>query len=157
MSLETNPDLASASCPVSAEAVAELIGQVYETAPPTERGHMLEQLLRPLGVLSVFGVAHGIFANIRFKDGRPQLHVLPEDLFNICANEVIALANHVQQVSVETVDGLAQLLSGSPLMAGSAAAALLIATLLHRANSRVTSGTVQAAELRQSAPKGSSC
>ena len=123
MRLDANPDLAGAGCHTTEEVVAELVGQVYETAPAVERGHILEQLLRPLGVLSVFGVAHGIFANIRFKGGRPELHVLPEDLFNVCANDVIALVNHVQQVSVETVDGLAQMLSASPLMAGSAAAA----------------------------------
>lgn len=136
MRMDAPPDLAASDCNTSAESVAELVGQVYETAPAAERSHMLEQLLRPLGVLSVFGIAHGIFANIRFKGGRPELHVLPEDLLNVGANDVVALVNHVQQVSVETVDGLAQMLSASPLMAGSAAAALLITMLKLRANSR---------------------
>lgn len=136
MSLQANPDLASAGGAMSAETVAALVAQVYEAAPAVERGHMLEQLLRPLGVLSIFGVAHGIFANIRFKAGRPELHVLPEDLFKVCANDVLALVSHVQQVSVESVDGLAQLLSASPWMAGSAAAALLITALTLRARSR---------------------
>jgi hypothetical protein len=48
----------------------------------------------------------------------------------------MALVEHVQQVSVETVDGLAQLLARSPVLAGSAAAALLTSWLMQRARSR---------------------
>lgn len=114
---------------------------------------MLAQLLRPLGVLSLFGIAHGIFANMRFKGGWPEFHARPEDLLSVCSSDVIALVNHVQQVSVESVDGLAQLLSASPpLLAGSATVALLIATLLQRAKARAAAGGRAAGDVPSSAP-----
>mgnify|MGYP003598105621 CR=1 FL=1 len=52
------------------------------------------------------------------------------------AGHVAALVDHAQQVSVETVDQLAQWLGASPLLSGSAAAALLVSLLVQRARSR---------------------
>ena len=49
------------------------------------------------------------------------------------ASDVITLVNHVQQVSVQAVDSLADMLASSPLTTGSAAAALLVTLLLQRA------------------------
>ena len=40
--------------------IPELVAEVYEGAPATERGHLLEQLLRPLGVLSLVAIADGM-------------------------------------------------------------------------------------------------
>ena len=37
--------------PSSEISIAQLVGQVYESAPPAERSRLLEHLLRPLGVL----------------------------------------------------------------------------------------------------------
>jgi hypothetical protein len=54
-------------------AIPDLIGQVYEVAPAAERRQMLELLMRPLGVLSLVAVAHGIFAALLFRSGR-ELH-----------------------------------------------------------------------------------
>ena len=97
---------------------------------------MLEQLLQPLGALSLVAVAGGIFAKLRFRSGWQDLHIRLEDARNVESSQVIALVDHVQQVSVETVDGLAQLLMNSPLTAGSAAAAVLVGVLIQRARSR---------------------
>ena len=36
----------------SDQAIAQLVGQVYEAAPPTERSRLIAHLLRPLGVLA---------------------------------------------------------------------------------------------------------
>lgn len=116
--------------------VAQLVGEVYATAPPAERGRLLELLLRPLGVLSLVAVANGIFAKIRFRGGWPELHVRLEDAQNVQASDVIALVDHVQQVSIEAVDGITQMLAASPVMAGSAAAILLMAVLVQRARTR---------------------
>jgi hypothetical protein len=52
------------------------------------------------------------------------------------ANDVITLVNHVQQVSIHAVDGLADMLSASPVMTGSTAAALLITLLMQRSRNR---------------------
>lgn len=117
-------------------AIPELVAQVYEIAPPTERGHMLEQLLQPLGVLSLVAIAHGVFASIRFRSGWSALHIQLEELSRIRGSDVVALVEHAQQVSVEAVDGLAQVLSRSPQLAASAAGALLVALLVERSKTR---------------------
>ena len=124
------------TCQVSEITIAQLVGQVYELAPPAERSRLLEHLLRPLGVLSLVAIANGIFAKIRFRSGWPDLHVQLEDAQNVQASDVITLVNHVQQVSVHAVDGLAEMLAASPVLAGSAAAALLITVLVQRARTR---------------------
>ena len=122
--------------PASNETIATLVGEVYESAPLEERGRVLDQLLRPLGVLSLFAVAGGLFAKIRLRGGWENFSVRPEDLQNVRASDVIALVDYVQQVSIEAVDGLAQMLRASPMMAGSAAAVLLVTLLVQRARAR---------------------
>lgn len=129
--------------PASEIAIPQWVAEVYESAPAAERGHLLEQLLRPLGVLSLVAIADGIFAKIRFRSGWQDLSVRLEDIQNVRASHVVALVEHAQQVSVETVDGLAQMLTSSPILASSTAAALLVTVLLERARSRRT-GAVDA-------------
>jgi hypothetical protein len=123
-------------------SVPELVAEVYEAAPPAERGRLLEQLLRPLGVLSLVAIADGIFAKIRFRSGWQVLNVRLEDIQNVRSTHVMALVDHAQQVSVEAVDGLAQTLLSSPLVTSSAAAALLVTVLQKRASSRGTSAAM---------------
>lgn len=129
---------------VSEITIAQLVGEVYESAPPVEKSRLLEHLLRPLGVLSIVAVANGIFANIRFRGGWQDMHVRPEEAQNVQASDVITLVNHVQQVSFHAVDGLAKMLAASPVMTGSAAAALLVTVLMQRARSRRASDTAGA-------------
>ena len=116
--------------------IPELVAEVYEAAPAVERGYLLEQLLRPLGVLSLLGIAGGVFANIRFRSGWQEMHVRLEDIQNVHAAQVIALVDYAQEVSAETVDGLAQMLVSSPLLSGSTAGEVLVTLLLQRARSR---------------------
>lgn len=120
--------------------IPELMAQVYEAAPAVERCHLLEQLLQPLSLLSLAAVAGGVFAQIRLRCGWQQLDVRLDDLQNVRSADVAALVDYAQQVSVETVDGLAQMLSAMPLLSGSAAAALLVAMLLRRAGTREPAG-----------------
>jgi hypothetical protein len=122
-------------------SIPQLVAEVYETAPAVERGHLLEQLLRPLGVLSLVAVADGVFAKLRFRSGWQQMSIRLEDIPSVQAADVVALVDHAQQVSVETVDGLAQMVAASPMLSGSAAAALLITVLLQRARSRAPDRT----------------
>lgn len=121
---------------VSEAAIAQLVAQVYETAPPAVRSRLLEHLLRPLGVLSLVAIADGIFAKIRFRSGWPDLHIRFEDAKNVQASDVVALVKRVQLVSVESLDGLARMLVTSPMMVSSAAAALLVTVLMQRARNR---------------------
>ncbi len=128
--------LAQVEGPVSEAAIAQLVGQVYEIAPPAERTRLLEHLLKPLGALSLVAIANGIFANIRFRSGWSDLHVRVEDAQNVQPGDVITLVNHVQQVSIHAVDGLADMLAASPVLTSSAAAALLISVLMQRSRKR---------------------
>ncbi len=121
---------------VSPDAIAQLVGQVYECAPPAERTQLIEFLLKPLGVLSLVSVANGIFANIRLRGDWSDIHVRPEDAQNVQVSDVITLVNHVQQISVHAINGLANMLASSPMMTGSAAAALLMTVLMQRAQTR---------------------
>lgn len=128
------PTPAATETLVTERSIPELVAEVYEEAPPVERSHLLERLMQPLGLLSLSGIAGGVFASIRLRGGWNDVRI--EDIQNIDAPQVMALVDHAQQVSVETVDGLAQLLSASPVLSGSAAAALLVILLLKRARSR---------------------
>lgn len=130
--------------------IPELLAEVYEAAPPAERQHLLKALMRPLGVLSLFGIASGVFGTIRFRSGWQDMNIRLEDLQSVRAAQVIALADHAQQVSVEAVDGLAQLLMTAPVMSGTTAAALLVTVLVQRAHARQSSGGAGSAPLRSS-------
>lgn len=132
----TLPAPAAVGGPVTEAAIAQLVGQVYASAPPSVRSRLLEHLIKPLGVLSLAVVANGIFASIRFRSNWPELKVRMEDVQSVQPRDVIALVHSVQQVSAHAVDGLAQLLSSSPVMAGSAAASVLVTVLLQRARNR---------------------
>ena len=94
--------------------IPQLVGQLYETAPVDEKIHLLQHLMRPLGVT----------------------RVLPEDACMTVGGEVAAVVEFVQQFSVQTVYGLAHLVTASPALDGSALAALLVTALLRRARSR---------------------
>ncbi len=131
------------STPASAGAASEteipaLVAQVYEAAPAEERCHLVETLLRPLGVLSLVAIAHGVFAKIRFRSAGHELKVRVDDLRNVSAADMMALVHHAQQVSIETVDSLVQQLSSSGSMTSSAAAIVLVGLLVQRARARRT-------------------
>ena len=120
--------IGSAPAPTRAASETEipaLVAQVYEAAPAEERCHLVETLLRPLGVLSLVAIAHGVFAKIRFRSAGHDLSVRVDDLQNIGTADVVALVHHAQQVSVETVDSLMQQLTTTGSLTGSAAACLL--------------------------------
>ena len=111
-------------------AIAELVGTVFEQAPLAERGHLLEPLLRPLGVLSLAAVANGVFAKMRMRGGWQDFKVRVEDVANVRGSDVVALVNYVQQASVDAIDRMGQVLSSSPGLMTSAAAALLAAAIV---------------------------
>jgi hypothetical protein len=116
--------------------IPHLVAQVFEAAPPAVRVSLLEQLLQPLGALSLVVVANGIFAKIRFSSGWPDMHLRIEDVQKVQAQDIVALVERVQMVSVSSVDGLAKMLTASPVATSSAAAALLITVLMQRARTR---------------------
>jgi hypothetical protein len=112
--------------------IGELVEQVYSGAPAPERRRLLEHLLQPLSLLSLFTVANGVFARIWFRRGWQDLDIRIDDLDMVGTGDVVALVDFVQQVSVETIDQLTQVVAASPVLGASAAAALLVAALVQR-------------------------
>lgn len=139
-------------CEVSDLSLSELVADVYEAAPAGERGHLLEPLLRPLGILSLFGVAGGIFAKAKLRGGWQDIHIRLEDIQSVRRADVAALFDYAQQVSAEAIDGLAGLLVTSPLLSGSAAAILLATALVRRSRAGFGHGESRMADRRQAAP-----
>jgi hypothetical protein len=112
--------------------IPELVAKIYDAAPLTERCRLLEHLMKPLGALALVGVCNGIFAKIWFRSGWHNLHIRPEDAQTVQGIDVVSLVDYVQQASAETINGLASLLTTSPMMVYSAAAALLVTVLARR-------------------------
>lgn len=123
-------------CEMTPLSIPDLVGQVYEDAPIVERGRLLEQLLRPLGILSLFAIANGVFAKAKLRGGWQDPHVRLEDIGGIHGSDVADLAAFAQQVSTEAMDGLTQFLAASPILVGSATAALLVTVLARRGQDR---------------------
>jgi hypothetical protein len=116
--------------------LAQLVGTVYETAPAPLQVRLLEQLLRPVGVLSLIAIANGIFAKIHFRGAWPDAALHPADVQTVRSSDVVALVEHTMQTSGEALNGLARLLIGSPSLVGSGAATVLMALLLQRGQRR---------------------
>ena len=128
----------AAGSQASDTTIPELVGKIYDAAPATERCRMLEYLMKPMGVLALVGVCNGIFAKIWFRSGWHDLHIRPEDAQTVQSIDVISLVNYVQQASAETINGLASLLTTSPMMVYSAATAMLVTLLVRRIQTRRT-------------------
>ncbi len=116
--------------------ISQLVAKVYKEAPLLLRLRLLQQLVKPLGILSLVAVANGIFTKIRFHSALPDPRVQLEDVSRIQASDVMVLVDYVQQASVQAVDNLANLIGTEPMMAGSAAAAVLITVLMMRTKNR---------------------
>lgn len=120
----------SAPPAVKNRMLSELVGKVYATAPPAEKTRLVAHLMKPLGILSLVAVANGVFASIRFRTVSNDFPLGVDDVQRVQARDVIALASHAQQVSMEAVNGLAQILLTSPALMSSAAALLLLQILM---------------------------
>lgn len=112
------------------QSVPKLIGQIYESAPLKLRARIIEQLMRPLGVLGLMAVANGIFAGIRLRGRASFPFIAAEDATLVRPSDVVALADWAQQVSNEAIDGLTKVISASPALASTAAAAILVSILM---------------------------
>jgi hypothetical protein len=109
--------------------LSQLVGKVFETAPAVEKRRLIEQLMRPLGLLSLVGIANGIFVNMHLRSASRGSRVGIDEVQKVQTSDVIALANCIQQVSMQAVHDLAQIITTSPTLASSAAAILLVQIL----------------------------
>lgn len=112
--------------------IPELVGALYEQAPAHERSKLLAHLMRPLGALSLVGIANGVFARIWFRHGWGELDIVAEDTMFVGPADVMELARYTEQVSMETIDAVGQLISSSPVLAGTSVAAMVIAAIMAR-------------------------
>lgn len=123
-----------ASPVVRQRMLSQLVVVAFQSASSAGRRHLLERLVRPLGLLSLAAVAGGIFAKIRLRSHWQDVQVQFDDVQNVRASDLGALVDHVQQVSVEAVAGVAQVIAASPWMTGSAVAAVLVTVLMRQAS-----------------------
>jgi len=127
----------ASSAPEQQEHIlAQLVGKVYDAAPTPIKTQLIALLMRPLGLLSLMAIANGVFAKIRSHGGWPNLMINADDTLNVASGDIVALTDFVQQISSESLNDLAQLLITTPVMAGSGAAAVLVAILLRKIQSR---------------------
>ena len=118
------------------DLLPNLVAQVYQEATPALRGHLLLQLLKPLSLLSLAAVANGLFARLTLADGWAPHQLSNEDVSRVDSSDVVALVAHVQQVSVQAVESLSKIITSSPVLAGSAAAAMLLTLLAKQRRNR---------------------
>jgi hypothetical protein len=147
-----DPEVSPASADCAGErsrGISQLIAEVYQSAPAALRMQLIERLMQPLGLLALVTVAQGVFARIWFRRGWQDLSLRLEDMRMVSPRDVVALAEFVEKVSLETVNGLANMLSSWPVFTGSAAVALLIAALARRAALRGTGSEQPEAERGQ--------
>jgi hypothetical protein len=128
-SMSSITEMNNAAQDLAAQPVPELVARLYADAPPAEKSRLLEPLLRPLGLLSLFALADGAFARIWLRNGASELRVSPDDAQAISAAQIADLVGYLEQASVEALDGLCQVIGASPLLAGSASAVLVVLVL----------------------------
>jgi hypothetical protein len=137
-SMSSHTRISDAPRDLAAQPVPELVARLYADAPPAEKSRLLEPLLRPLGLLSLFALADGAFARIWLRNGASDLRVSPDDAQAISAAQVADLVGYLEQASVEALDGLCQVIGASPLLAGSASAVLVVLVLRRLRGRRFT-------------------
>ena len=103
-----------------------LLGPVFQAASAEQRSRLLAPLLQPLGLLALVAVARGIFARrLLSRNGRAAT-LRPQDTQDISAQDVVSLAQRVQQVNTQALCALVPVL----LTLGNAAATELAQRLL---------------------------
>lgn len=123
-------------CQVEEVSLPQLVGEVYKAAPAPEKLRLLEFLLPTLGVMPLIVIANGLFARLRLRDGWSSYHARLDDVQQVQASDIVSLVERVQMAGSQALDGLAQTLSSSPVLAASAAAGILIVLLTRRAAER---------------------
>lgn len=125
---------AYASSPPQAQQhlLARLVGKVFENAPAPLQTRLLEHLLRPVGLLSLFLVANGLFAKIRLRGGWLNPALRPSDVQDVRGSDVVALVEQILQTSGNALNDIVYMLAHAPALAGSGAASVLVALLLPR-------------------------
>lgn len=111
-------------------AAARLVSRIYRYANAPLRAEMLACLLRPLGALSLVGVAAGAFAPLLQRDGAAPSTIPLEMVARVSSDQVLELALFVHEVSPGALAQLSTLLSDSAIGAAALSASAFV--LLYR-------------------------
>jgi hypothetical protein len=130
--IDVNAAAAGGSEAVPADAnVPVLVAKVYDQAPASLRQRLLNHLLRPVGPLALVVLAAGAFARLlppgRWSSAQVQL----DDVWSIGPDQVLALAQYVEQKAPDLLWRLPDVLTSSPLLTSSLSGALLVMALRH--------------------------
>ncbi len=125
--VETTHDRAAITAP-------RLISRLYASASQPLRAKLLAYLVRPLGLLGLAAVAAGAFAVLLRRGSPGNITVAIDDVARYSNQQVLELASFVEQVSPETLQQVATLISDNPvgIAAFSASAAFLLVRVLQR-------------------------
>src|SRR5262245_10173783 len=134
--MPTTPPADEARVASSADTdVPELVAALYSEVPPPLRQRLLNHLLRPLGPLALVAVAAGAFARLlppgRWSGAQVQL----DDVWTIQPDQVLDLAQYVQQKAPEMLWRLPDILAANPVVLGTLSGALLLMALRARRQS----------------------
>jgi len=139
-STDINPPAGSGSQPAQAAPDANvpvLVAALYKDAPASLRQRLLNHLLRPVGPLALVAVAAGAFARLLPPGRWSGVQVQLDDVWTIRPDQVLDLARYVEQKAPDLLWRLPEVLSASPLLAGSISGALLLMALRHARRSRL--------------------
>lgn len=111
-------------------AAARLVSRVYRSASQPLRADMLVCLLRPLGTLSLVGVASGAFATLLQLNGAAPAILSVEVVARFSSDQIMELASFVHEVNPGVMEQLAALLAQNPMGVTALSASALV--LLYR-------------------------
>jgi len=112
-------------------AAARLVSRIYRYASAPLRAEMLACLLRPLGTLSLVGVASGAFVTLLQRDGAALPTIPLEMAARYSSEQILELAIFVYEVNPGALEQLTALLSVGATGAVALSASALV-LLSHR-------------------------
>lgn len=118
------------SLPTDRVSSARLVARLYRVSDAPLRARLLALLLRPLGTLSLVAVAAGAFGSFLGRSRMQDPSLAVEQVTRFSSEQVFELARFVEQVSPQTLQQVADLLSENPI--GLAAFSSSVAVLLYR-------------------------
>lgn len=112
------------------KVVARLLTRLYRASNAQVRAAILSSLVRPLGLLSLVGVASGAFSRLLQRNGRFTDAVSPADVLPYTTEQVDELASFVHEVDPVALQQLVVQLAQTTVGMTTLSAAILI--ILHR-------------------------
>jgi len=112
--------------------VPVLVAAVYREAPPSLRQRLLNHLLGPVGPLALVVVAAGAFGRLLPQGRWSNVQVQLDDVWTIRPDQVLDLAQYVDQKAPEFLLRLPDILAANPVVLGTLSGALLLMALRAR-------------------------